>query len=321
MQQFQNLKGKIIAASVAVSITFMHFNVNAEGATESVIKPKNAISDWAVATLVPIATQTFGGVFGAVVNFGLQKLQNALNSGTNTLPTPPAQQQTQYNVSANNNVTSAYIPPPPVSQNATVSSGVMYVIDRLNSDYTIRETITPQAGISPTFQSGEKFSVRYVSNMPGVVVFYNVDALQKQSYLGTFVVKPGYEMRFPEASNKAMVLDNNVGLETYQMYFMACLPSEYANLPDVISRKGQIPECGTRSQAEQAILTAQKGRVAKGAYSEALQDAEGNTKVVLSSAPYEKGDVITTTFTMNHVSPDAGYQSAPPASPNNPNAV
>jgi hypothetical protein len=216
------------------------------------------------------------------------------------------QQPVQFNIAAN---TAGMMPavfqpaPPPITPTVSAVAGVMYAIDRLNNDYSLRETITPQAGVSPTFQSREKFAIRYTSNQPGVVVIMNVDAQQKTFYLGTFVVAAGADFRFPQQTNKAMVLDDNVGLETYQMLFMACLPPQMANQPDVVARKWQIPECGPTAQAEQTILAAQKGRRSKGTYSEALQQADGTSNVVMSYAPYQKGDVTTTTFTINHVPP------------------
>lgn len=272
--------------------------------------------------VLPAVGMALGGVFGNFVGSLGGKLVSSLLSGPN--PPPPQQQQyssnqqqpqpaapsyqqpAQYNIPANSAgmMNAVYAPaPPPIPQNGSIVTGVMYVIDRLNSDYSIAETVSPQLGVAPTFQSREKFAIRYTSNLPGVVVIMNVDALQKTFYLGTFVVQPGVEMRFPEQRNKGMVLDDNVGLETYQMLFMACLPPQMANQPDVMARKGLIPECGTTAQAEQAVLFAQRGRKAKGTYNEVLQQADGTRNVVLSAAPYEKGDVTTTTFTINHVVP------------------
>lgn len=263
---------------------------------------------------LPLVGQALGGVAGSVIQYFGGKLISALSAPEKATPVEqvktsqtqgyPNQQPVQYNVPANNAgmMNAVYQPaPPPITQNVGAVTGVMYAIDRLNSDYSIRETISPQAGVSPTFASREKFAIRYTSNQPGVVVIMNVDALQKTFYLGTFVVSPGADMRFPAETNKGMVLDDNVGLETYQMLFMACLPPEMANQPDVIARKGQIPECGPTAQAEQTIMLAQKGRRTKGTYSEALPQADGARKVVLSVAPYQKGDVTVTTFTINHV--------------------
>lgn len=266
--------------------------------------------------VLPLVGQALGGVAGSVIQYVGGKLISALSAPEKAAPveqvkTPqaegyPNQQHVQYNVPANNTgiMNAVYQPaPPPITQNVGAVTGVMYAIDRLNSDYSIRETISPQVGVSPTFASRERFAIRYTSNQPGVVVIMNVDALQKTFYLGTFVVSPGADMRFPAETNKGMVLDDNVGLETYQMLFMACLPPEMANQPDVIARKGQIPECGPTAQAEQTIMLAQKGRRTKGTYSEALPQADGARKVVLSVAPYQKGDVTVTTFTINHVPP------------------
>jgi hypothetical protein len=266
---------------------------------------------------LPLVGQALGGVAGSVIQYFGGKLISALSAPEKAAPVEqvikppqaqgfPNQQPVQYNVPVNNAgmMNAVYQPaPPPITQNVGAVTGVMYAIDRLNSDYSIRETISPQAGVSPTFESREKFAIRYTSNQPGVVVIMNVDALQKTFYLGTFVVSPGADMRFPAETNKGMVLDDNVGLETYQMLFMACLPPEMTNQPDVIARKGQIPECGPTAQAEQTIMLAQKGRRTKGTYSEALPQADGARKVVLSVAPYQKGDVTVTTFTINHVPP------------------
>ena len=266
--------------------------------------------------VIPVVGAAVGGFFGSVIQHVGGKLFSAFTSPEKTptaqqLQPPQAQgytnqQPVQYNVPANSAgmMNAVYQPaPPPITPNVAAVTGVMYAIDRLNSDYSIRETISPQAGVAPTFESREKFAIRYTSNQPGVVVIMNVDALQKTFYLGTFVVSPGADMRFPEESNKGMALDDNVGLETYQMLFMACLPPEMGNQPDVIARKGQIPECGPTAQAEQTIMNAQKGRRTKGTYNEALPQADGARKVVLSVAPYQKGDITVTTFTINHVPP------------------
>jgi hypothetical protein len=219
--------------------------------------------------LLPVAGAAVGGLLGSVMTHVGGKLLSSFMSSDKAPPVSPPlppsdlpSQAAQYNVPANNAgmMNAVYQPaPPPIPQNVGAVTGVMYAIDRLNSDYSIRETISPQAGVSPTFESREKFAIRYTSNQPGVVVIMNVDALQKTFYLGTFVVSPGADMRFPAETNKGMVLDDNVGLETYQMLFMACLPPEMANQPDVIARKGQIPECGPTAQAEQSIMLAQKG--------------------------------------------------------------
>lgn len=273
---------------------------------------------------LPVVGTAVGGIFGGVINLYGGKLIRHLSTDQPQAPaagqqlqSPPTQSM-QYNVPANNiGMTNAvYQPPPPlIPKDGGSVTGVMYVIDRLNPDYSLREIVTPQQGVAPIFASREKFAIRYTSNLPGVVVITNVDALQKTYYLGTFVIKPGMEMRFPAETNKGMVLDDNVGLETYQMLFMACLPAQFRNQPDVMKQRDKIPECGTTTQAEQTILLAQKGRTAKGTYSEALTQADGNRNVMLSIAPYERGDVTTTTFTIQHVpalvQPPFQYQPQP----------
>lgn len=283
--------------------------------------------------VLPLAGAAVGGVFGNVINFYGGKLINALSSEPPPKQTSQQQNQqqqqsvqnlslAQYNIPVNSAgmLDAVYQPaPPPVPQNVSAVTGVMYILERLRSDYSVAETIQPQLGVAPTFQSNEAFAIRYTSNQPGVVVVMNVDALQKTAYLGTFVVSPGAEMRFPEQVGKGMRLDNNVGLETYQMLFMACLPPQMANQPDVIARKGKIPECGPTALAEQTIMLAQKGRRTKGTYNEVLQQADGTKNVVLSVAPYQKGDITTTTFTINHVPALAEQQpqhwQSPPALP------
>ncbi|TXH86981.1 MAG: hypothetical protein E6Q78_15655 [Rhodoferax sp.] len=261
--------------------------------------------------ILPAVGAGVGGIFGnlivAVGSKLISAVTNRLEQGANpsAVQAPP-----QYNLPANavQATNAVYIPPPPpVPSQVGMVTGVMYAIDRLGPDYSVRETIIPQLGVSPVFQSREKFAIRYTSNLPGVVVIMNVDSIQKTSYLGTFVVQPGAEMRFPQQRDKGMVLDDITGLETYQMLFMACLPTQMLNQPDVAALRGQIPDCGSTSQAEQNVLYAQKGRRAKGTYNEVMQQPDGTRNVVLSAAPYEKGDVTTTTFTINHV--PAGGQS------------
>lgn len=273
--------------------------------------------------LAPMVFQKVGGFFGEVIDVGWNKLKGTLPA-TATPPAPAdpsAAQLAQYNMPANpaGMMNAVFIPPPPpIPTNATTATGVMYAIDRINPDNSVRETITPQAGVSPSFESRERFAIRYTSNLPGVVLIMNVDALHKTAYLGTFVVRPGAEMRFPEAANRGMALDDNVGLETYQMFFMACLPPGLAAQPDAAAIKGLVPDCGSQAQAEQSIVLANKGRRTKGTYNEALQQADGASKVVLSMAPYEKGDVTVTTFTFNHVAPGSSAPQALPAPPAQP---
>jgi hypothetical protein len=266
---------------------------------------------------LPVIGAAVGGIFGGVINMYGGKLISHLSSDESSVKPPPASPQrqplqpAQYNIPSNEvgMMNTVYQPPAPtIPKDVKAVTGVMYVIDRLNSDYSIREIVTPQQGVAPTFESREKFAIRYTSNLPGVVVIMNVDALQKTSYLGTFVVTPGMEMRFPAETNKGMVLDDNVGLEAYQMLFMACLPPQMANQPDVMARKGQIPECGATDKAEQTILSTQMGRKAKGTFNEAIQQSDGTKNVMLSVAPYEKGDVTTTTFTINHILPRSQQQ-------------
>lgn len=255
--------------------------------------------------VLPAVGAGVGGIFGnLIVTVGSKLVSAVANKLEQGSTSTSAQQPVQYNVPANaiSTTSAVYIPPPPpITSQVGMVTGVMYAIDRLGPDYSVRETISPQKGVSPVFQSREKFAIRYTSNLPGVVVITNVDAIQKTSYLGTFVVQPGAEMRFPQQRDKAMVLDDTTGLETYQMYFMACLPTQMLNQPDVAALRGQIPDCGSTAQAEQSVLYAQKGRRAKGTYNEVMQQPDGSRNVVLSAAPYEKGDVTTTTFTINHV--------------------
>lgn len=257
--------------------------------------------------VLPAATSVFGNLAFRFFNWFGEKISTSVVNAVEGNPSPAstnAAAQANMPANAGELMKAVYIPPPSVvPQNLKAATGIVYALDRLAPDYSLVETITPQAGVSPTFQSWEKFAIRYTSNAPGVVVIINVDALQKLSYLGTFVIRPGVEMRFPQAGNKAMVLDDNTGLETYQMFFMACLPPQFANMPDVMARRGQIPECGSTALAEQAIQLAMRSRRAKGTFSEALVEADGSSRAVLSVSPYEHGDVTATTFTVNHVAP------------------
>ena len=195
--------------------------------------------------------------------------------------------------------------------NLKPATGVVYVVDRLASDFSVRESITPLADAPPVFQSRERFAIRYTSNAPGVVVIMNVDALKNTAYLGTFVIQPGVEARFPETDG--MMLDDVTGLETYQMVFMACVPPQLANQPDVVARRGQIPECGSTAQAEKAIQSALNGKRTKGTTNMALKQADGSNKAMLSMTDYQKGDVTSTTFTLQHVPATAAQ--APAAAP------
>ena len=264
--------------------------------------------------ILPAATSMLGNLAYRFFNWLGEKIATSAVSAVENKPTSlSASTVSQANLPANAGqmLRAVYIPPAPaIPQNVKAATGIIYGLDRLAPDYSLIETITPQAGVSPTFQSREKFAIRYMSNAPGVVVIINVDSLQKTSYLGTFVIQPGVEMRFPQAGNKAMVLDDTIGLEAYQMFFMACLPSQFANMPDVIARRGQIPECGSTVQVEQAIQLAMNSRRAKGTFSEALMESDGSSKAVLSMAPYEFGDITATTFTINHVAPTV-RQEAP----------
>lgn len=267
-------------------------------------RPKNPL---VAMYLIPMVAQKVGGLLGDAIEGGLTMLKNSFSSNSSAnkqdLTLLPLEGQAQLNLPANSE-NGGFIPaPPPITQEVKAVAGVLYLIDRLNPDSSVRETISPQIGVSPAFQSGERFAVRYTSNFPGVVVFLNIDAQKKTSYLGTFVVKNGVEMRFPEPINKGMRLDDNIGSETYQMLFVACIPPNLSNQLEVAELQGKIPNCGTISQAEQTVMLAQKGRRTKGTYSEALQQADGTNKVVLSVAPYEKGDVTVTTFSLDHIAP------------------
>jgi hypothetical protein len=189
--------------------------------------------------------------------------------------------------------------PAPIPPGVTTASGVLYSIDRLDDNYLVRETIQAQPGVLPIFASGERFVIRYTSNLPGVVVIENIDARGVKAYLGTFVVQAGTEHRFPET--KAMRLDNNIGTETYQLNFMPCLAQDYATRSDVMALQGKIPMCGSTQQAAQMIARSKGSSRAKGTFNEALQLADGSSGVVFSAAPYQNGDVLVTTFYLNHV--------------------
>lgn len=282
---------------------------------QSDARPKNPI---VVGYLAPLAGQFVGGLFGRALDWLNRRIDGALPAGAAAEPAqggaaPLPALPPNMPADADRLAGLGYVPPPPTLTAGPVrmATGVLYAIDRLNADYSIRETINLQAGVVPSLASREKFAIRYTSNLPGVVVILNVDALRKTAYLGSFLVRPGVEMRFPEQAGQAMVLDDTIGLETYQMLFMPCLPPALAGQPDAARLQGLIPACGSTVQAEQAIVLAQRSRRAKGTYSEALPLADGSSPVVFSAAPYEKGDVVATTFTIDHTAAVAAPAPVP----------
>jgi hypothetical protein len=321
---YQSAFGRLVVTFMVTLLCMLPFPGRAQSTTPpgvavpQVPQGPQAKSPLLLQVVLPAATTVVGNLAHRFFNWLGEKLTTAAISVVDGSSAQGASNSTsQANLVANTSALSrtVYIPPPPViPSNLRAATGIVYAIDRLGSDYSLMETVTPQSGVAPTFQSREKFAIRYTSNAPGVVVILNVDALQKTSYLGTFLIQPGKESRFPQALNKAMVLDDSVGLETYQMFFMACLPAQFAHMPDVIARRGQIPECGSTNQAEQLIQQAVNVRRAKGTFSEALLEADGSSKAVLSVSPYEYGDITVTTFTINHVGP-AQRQEAPGPAP------
>lgn len=75
-----------------------------------------------------------------------------------------------------------------IAQKTTFSSGIQIQILRLADGNTLK----PVNPYKYVFKEGDKFKVRVSVNLPGVIMFYNIDPAKNESYLGAWPIEKAF---------------------------------------------------------------------------------------------------------------------------------
>lgn len=202
---------------------------------------------------------------------------------------------------------------PPAPADAARTPGFGYTLDLLDNG-------TPANAVSrlaldhgvPVVHTGDRLAIRFITNLPGLVVIENIDANQTKSSLGMYTVFPGADNRVPRDPNKGIKMFGSTGLETFRVNYYPCVTDEARtrlgaqadglNLPACpaqSSATSSLPAAPTAASSEDTQVAGKRGNlVPRTAMNEEI--VGGNTAVTVATT-YRPGQSIVQEFQLNHV--------------------
>lgn len=118
-------------------------------------------------------------------------------------------------------------PAQPSGQKPAISPGFTYTVDLLdaNTPANVIGRIPLDKGL-PTIHTGDRMAIRFMANLPGLVIIENIDANKVNSPLGIYPVFPGADSRVPRDLNKGIRMYGSTGIETFRVNYYPCVTDE-----------------------------------------------------------------------------------------------
>jgi hypothetical protein len=322
-------KSKVVSASICFSLATLSL-VPAHAQSSYDYEPKGF---W-IPLLLPIVKSFFAGAAAKLVYSWGEPVVDSL-----TKKPPAVNGANNLNGAVNPNFTAGaisqplYVPPqatpganPPVNPSAPPRPSLVARIVKV--DNTGKEI----SGIFPaenSLQTGSRFIIQYLTNMPGIVLAQNRDGTQAIDTFPQVQVGPMVTNKLP-ATDDSYQLGGEPGLETFRVLFMPCVnqtpvANGQSNLPDLAQVITDFPsksggayaprkvtqaanEKATESVAE--ILTPLAMKSLSGCDATALVDASSkpfqslgtqvNTQGHAVIAVGQPGEVLELLLTINH---------------------
>ncbi len=172
---------------------------------------------------------------------------------------------------------------------------VIVAIERLNpTSFNSLGQMAMGANEPAHLRTGDVFAVRFATNLPGLLSIENTDAAGVHTVLGTYSVLPGADNRYPR--RKGLALAGAAGLESYDVYFLPCVPAEERTQPLVAAVVDHLSACPPVSAATQ-LSAPSVGRAIRATINLDSPDP----RLAAAVAPgFTASDVVKSSFVIQH---------------------